>query len=135
MKKVLISLGAVSLLGAVSHNAQADSIYGGWSDDKGYFTLKTDENPQVMRAYSATNTPQHTGKKESRTVNGTSQFRANGTTIWKGRHYTTARMESYGDVVLTTSGRVYGTDKTNAISPWWKFIPDVDYHARTYYGR
>lgn len=36
--------------------------------------------------------------------------------------------------ILTDSGRQWGTDGTEAISPWWSFNGDTLGSARTYYG-
>ena len=41
--------------------------------------------------------------------------------------------DSDGDV-LKDSGRVWGQDNTEAISPYYKYNPDIADKARTYYG-
>lgn len=106
---------------------------GGWSEEDGYFV-----NPQAyskaMEDGTTYASPKHTGKAEERTHNGTSQKRAHGWTTWVGKyHYTRARMEDWG-AILTDSGRQWGTDGTEAISPWWSFNGDTSGSARTYYG-
>lgn len=106
---------------------------GGWSEENGYYV-----NPQAfskaMEDASTYSSPKHTGKAEERTYNGTSQKRAHGWTTWVGKyHYTRARMEDWG-AILTDSGRQWGNDGTEAISPWWSFNGDTLGSARTYYG-
>ena len=106
---------------------------GGWNEESGYYV-----NPQafskVMKSAKASSNAKHTGKAESRTHNGTSQKRAHGWTTWVGKyHYTRARMED-GSSILTDSDRVWGTDGTEAISPWWSFDKVTTGSARTYYG-
>ena len=49
------------------------------------------------------------------------------------KNLTRARMEDWG-AILTDSGRQWGTDGTEAISPWWSFNGDTLGSARTYYG-
>ena len=74
---------------------------------------------------------------ESNAVGGWSEedgYFVNGWTTWVGKyHYTRARMEDWG-AILTDSGRQWGTDGTEAISPWWSFNGDTLGSARTYYG-
>lgn len=97
---------------------------GGWSEDEGYYTNV------LTRA-----TVKHTGQRESKSIDGNTNYRAHGWTTWSGvYHYTTARMEGSNSVVFTTSGRQWGSNGTEAISPWWKWKPDVSNYARTYYG-
>ncbi len=61
-----------------------------------------------------------------------------GWTTWVGvYHYTRAQMTATWDAsdVFTDSGRQWGDDGTEAISPWLKFNPDNDNGiARTFYG-
>lgn len=138
----ILSLGLVLALNPVTTFAaepetsvvtSESNAVGGWSEEDGYFV-----NPQAyskaMEDGTTYASPKHTGKAEERTHNGTSQKRAHGWTTWVGKyHYTRARMEDWG-AILTDSGRQWGTDGTEAISPWWSFNGDTSGSARTYYG-
>ena len=138
----ILSLGLVLALNPVTTFAaepetsvvtSESNAVGGWSEEDGYFV-----NPQAyskaMEDGTTYASPKHTGKAEERTHNGTSQKRAHGWTTWVGKyHYTRARMEDWG-AILTDSGRQWGTDGTEAISPWWSFNGDTLGSARTYYG-
>lgn len=138
----ILSLGLVLALNPVTTFAaepetsvvtSESNAIGGWSEEDGYFV-----NPQAyskaMEDGTTYASPKHTGKAEERTHNGTSQKRAHGWTTWVGKyHYTRARMEDWG-AILTDSGRQWGTDGTEAISPWWSFNGDTLGSARTYYG-
>ena len=72
--------------------------------------------------------------------NGTTNARAHGWTTWVGQyHYTRARMTKWSDEteIFTDSMRQWGTDGTEAISPWYEMRPDLGKDkgmARTYYG-
>ena len=108
------------------------NVVGGWSEEEGYFYS------QPAMTYSEA---KHTGRKDSEVYNGTTRQRAHGWTTWVGKyHYTRARMEHSGlfcSGVITDSGRVWGWDGTEAISPWVYFDPDnccACGSARTYYG-
>lgn len=111
--------------------------YGGWDETRGNYINKLMKADSLLSAAVAASTPQHTGKRESKVINGTDNYRAHGWTTWVGMyHYTRARMEGDGSTVLTDSGRIWGLDGTEAISPWLAFNPNtygVGY-ARTYYG-
>lgn len=118
---------------SVTTNTLESTAVGGWSEESGYYV-----NPQAFsratKYVSTYSSPKHTGKAETRTYKGTSQKRAHGWTTWVGKyHYTRARMEDWG-TVLTDSGRKWGNDGTEAISPWWSFNGDTLGSARTYYG-
>lgn len=110
--------------------------FGGWDEARGNYTNKLIKADALLSAAVAS-TPKHTGKRENKEINGTDNYRAHGWTTWVGKyHYTRARMEGDGSTVLTDSGRIWGNDGTEAISPWWAFNPNtygVGY-ARTYYG-
>lgn len=104
---------------------------GGWSEETGYY-INSEAYSKVME--SRKSTPKHSGTDESRRPGGELHRRAHGWTTWVGEyHYTRARMESWG-TVLTDSGRQWGYDGTEAISPWWVFNGDTAGSARTYYG-
>jgi len=112
--------------------------YGGWDELRGNYTIEFNQANSILSA--AASTPQHDGCRETDDSTSTTRYRAHGWTTWTGvYHYTTARMEGDGNVVINTSGRVWDTDRdgtTDAISPWYSFNPDtygVGY-ARTYYG-
>lgn len=134
---LVLSLNPVTTFAAeletvVTVSDESNAI-GGWSEESGYFI-----NPQAyskaMEDGITYSSPKHTGKPEERTHNSTTQRRAHGWTTWVGKyHYTRARMEDCF-VILTDSGRQWGTDGTEAISPWWSFNGDTLGMAKTYYG-
>lgn len=146
--KTIVSLLVISLCVTISYPAFADGsdvdVYGGWDEDTGYFKTVSDYQSSLkanssLYQSSTTSSPSHTGKREKTTINGTTHSRAHGWTTWVGvYHYTRARMEEHfpflEDIVLTDSGRIWGRDGTEAISPWWKFNQYVSDRARTYYG-
>ncbi len=112
--------------------AFGDSVMGGWVEGSGIWSAEL-----VSRAGN----PQHGGEKISEVHNGTTRERAHGWTTWVGKyHYTRARMEHdsiFCSGVITDSGRVWGTNGTEAYSPWVYFRPDACCAcggARTYYG-
>lgn len=78
----------------------------------------------------------HGGEAQVETrVNGKKYKRAHGWTTWPGvYHYTRARIEK-GNTVVTDSFRVWGSNGTEAYSPWAAFTtwgsPGT---AKTYYG-
>lgn len=136
-----LSLGLISSFNPLTTHATGFSVesdseataIGGWSEEDGYF-INPEAFSKALGEVSTYATPKHTGKAEERTYNGTSQKRAHGWTTWVGKyHYTRARMEDWG-TVLTDSKRQWGTDGTEAISPWWSFNGDTLGSARTYYG-
>ena len=119
--------------------AEGGTEYGGWIEGEGYYTTQSDQ----ISTLAATATPMHTGQSEETVINGTTHKRAHGWTTWSGvYHYTTAQMEHNGlfcnGTVITTSGRVWGMNGTEAISPWAGFDSDACCghlgQARTYYG-
>lgn len=114
--------------------ANAEEL-GGWSEDSGSYTTEiTIPNEQMMiRAVK------HTGKAEEKSISGTTHKRAHGWTTWSGvYHYTTAQLERYwpGSGVNGTSGRVWGKNGTEAISPYKPYTKDSSPGAaKTYYGK
>lgn len=95
---------------AVSASEQQPQVYGGWSEEK--------------------------------TIKGRTNKRSHGWTTWKGvKHYTTARLEHYwpNKGAITSSGRKYGTGRSQAVTKWVPFNPNAKSNgygkARTYYGR
>lgn len=110
---------------------------GGWDEDTGYFInaeaySKAMNEDFLLRASS----PVHKGKRERSDYDGFTHYRAHGWTTWQGKyHYTRARMEDSDGDVLKDSGRVWGQDNTEAISPYYKYNPDVADKARHYYNK
>lgn len=141
-RKFLISLLALTLLFNVTPASAAtldntnNSIAGGWDEETGYFSTTSEYNKSLKSNVGIAATASHTGEREEKVINGTTNARAHGWTTWVGvYHYTRARMEDgWSDDILTDSGRVWGNDGTEAISPWLAFNPDVWDRARTYYG-
>lgn len=138
----VLSVGLISVLNPISVCAVEFSetfeelevnALGGWSEEDGYYkNLQAFSN--AVGDVGVCSTVKHSGKAEKRTYKDTTQKRAHGWTTWVGvYHYTGARMAD-GDTVLTDSGRQWGNDGTEAISPWWSFDGETLGSARTYYG-
>lgn len=118
------------------------NVYGGWDEETGYFDNASEYNEYLDGNLNlkASSPDSHRGKREKKVISGTTNARAHGWTTWEGYyHYTRARMEDYtpffGTTILTDSGRKYGWNKTEAISPWWKYEDGIPGRAHTYYGR
>ena len=112
--------------------ASSPAVVGGWTEEDGVFYS------QPVATYSEA---RHSGRKDSEVYYGTTRERAHGWTTWVGEyHYTRARMEHASILcsgVIADSGRVWGWDGTEAISPWVYFNPSnccACGSARTYYG-
>ncbi|WP_396599853.1 hypothetical protein [Frigoribacterium sp. R86507] len=137
MKKFNISLAVAAItFGALALPAGAASAadLGGWQEGSGaYSTAPSELSVSEVAPFASV---RHTGQAEEKVVSGTTNKRAKGWTTWVGvYHYTTAQMERSGSVA-TSSGRQWGTNGTQAISPWLKATPNLGKgSARTYYGR
>lgn len=129
-KKLVQLLAGFALLIGFSNSALAtpslpdETVKGGWSEDKGYFsTAERTISP------SAEVIVDHVGWTEK---NSWGAERAVGTTWWKETyHYTRARMELPGGNAVTDSGRQYGYENTYAASPY----AASTYMGKTYYGK
>jgi len=138
MKNELIAATTTALLTAalmVPAVRAGATESGGWDEATGSFT--TDSEVGDAPASSA-RILDHRGIAETTTIGGTTHERAHGWTTWTGvTHCTTARRENCsGSVVYNSSGRRYGTNGTEAISPWRAATPNTGTgSARTYYGR
>ena len=137
MKKFNISLAVAAItVGTLTLPAGAASAadLGGWEEGSGAYS--TDPSEPSVRGAASIASVQHTGQAEEKVVSGTTNKRAKGWTTWVGvYHYTTAQMERSGSVA-TSSGRQWGTNGTQAVSPWLKATPSLGKgSARTYYGR
>lgn len=129
-------MGTISFAGEV----------GGWNEESGYFesttdyekTMMTDKSLFSAEMMTARSAVKHTGKREEKVINGTTNSRAHGWTTWMGvHHYTRAQMTAWSDAsnVFTDSQRQWGDDGTEAISPWYKASEYGDNgKARTFYG-
>lgn len=113
--------------------------FGGWDEEIGEFVIISDQEIPVSKGVAGimSSTPRHSGTSEQKIINGTTNKRAHGWTTWTGEyHYTTAQMEDrflwFEPRILTTSGRAWGWNGTEAISPWWAFDGDTLGSARTY---
>ena len=157
MKKITSTIVAIALAasGAILTTPAASAAdIGGWSEGSGAFyqpqaltTVAAD--PIVAQTFAARTlaaaaaaTPRHTGKAETKVINGTTHKRAHGWTTWAGTyHYTTARLEHTwpNSGVIATSGRKWGTGGTEAVTGWVAFNPNLPSSghgsARTYYGK
>ena len=124
-----IAIGALALPAGAANAADM----GGWDENTGSFSTTT--SVQTARVAAAAAAPNHRGEAEEKVISGTTNKRAKGWTTWVGQyHYTTARMEN-GSTVLTTSGRQWGTNGTQATSPWFKANTTIGKgSARSYYG-
>jgi len=138
MKKKIVTATTAALLTAallVPAVPASATDRGGWDEETGTFTTSAGGNDEGSSSARILN---HRGTGETTSIGGTTHKRAHGWTTWTGvRHYTTARMENYsGSVVYNSSGRRYGTNGTEAISPWRAATPNTGPgSARTYYGR
>ena len=131
---VLLNCG--SLVTAAT-NISNERVSGGWDEKTGYFSTVSEYNKARSTAHLASSSkPVHKGKKESKEIDGTTNYRAHGWTTWTGKyHYTRARIEEWlFDTIYSDSERVWGYDSTEAISPWWPVDPNAWFIARTYYG-
>lgn len=141
-KKVMGVLAAAAVsLSLIPGMAFASSpvILGGWSEDG------TVVEAQAVDGIATLSEPHHYGEaQQSTNSQGTTIKRAHGWTTWSGvYHYTTAQMEHDGifcnGKVITSSGRQWARNGTEAYSPWATFNPDLCCgnlgQARTYYGR
>lgn len=103
-----------------------DDAVGGWVEGEGYWTSK--DNYEIRKSSSPTS---HQGWKQVRERSGGKQYRAVGVTQWSKQHYTRAQMVGrVSGYVHADSYRVWGTDSTEARSPWIS----KNYQARTFYG-
>lgn len=123
---LLLSLAVVAI--ATPIIVKAD-VMGGWSEENGTVSSS-------FARMSARATVRHTGRAEEKTISGTGYKRAHGWTTWsKVKHYTTAQLET-GGRVNGTSGRIWGTGGTEAVSPYKPYTKNGSPgSARTYYGR
>jgi hypothetical protein len=142
-KKIMKAVFAVAIVCAIpASSALADSggVRGGWSEVEGSFTVQAEQS-QLLPTARAAGTVQHTGKSETKSINGTTHKRSHGWTTWSGvYHYTTAQLEHYWphSGVIRTSGRVWGWNGTEAMTSWTAFNHDAPSNgygaAKTYYG-
>lgn len=127
---------SVALDSTASTSIEDNSIAGGWSEDEGLYI-----NLDFSGALARSSTVKHTGKAETKTINGTGHKRAHGWTTWQGvKHYTTAQLEINNlfqkKTINGTSGRKWGYSGTEAVSPWKPYSKFGDPgQARTYYGK
>ncbi|ARJ73232.1 MULTISPECIES: hypothetical protein [Bacillus] len=74
----------------------------------------------------------HKGWTETKAGSNIMYKRAVGQTTWKGKyHYTRAQVVAFWGTVDADSGRVWGKDKTKAVSPWT--VSDFTV-SKTFYG-
>lgn len=133
------SLAIIMAFGAAT--AVAYPITGGWSEEGGYF-YESSQAQQGGSSVSLLSTPQHTGKADTKVIDGTTNKRSHGWTTWVGvRHYTLARLEHNGLFCsgIIASKRNTGVGGTEAKTVWKPFNPNACCDgfggARTYYGR
>lgn len=137
---LVVGVALICTLAPISKAHATENEIGGWSETSGYFAEDSgaNENTGIVLAKKKS-TVKHTGKCEKKNIKGTDNKRAHGWTTWVGvKHYTVARIEHnfpYSGVIKT-SGRIWGKNGTEAISPWNPFKPNDDWGiAKTYYGR
>lgn len=94
-----------------------ESVRGGWIEGEGYWSNVNDQEIGIFAEPD-----NHTGWKEVDESGDDNKYRAVGSTNWEGeRHYTRARMKGHlTGYLYADSGRVYGTDHTEAKSDWTK---------------
>lgn len=139
--KIVAAACAVALMCSIpSLSAMADTgnDIGGWSEDQGVYATQAMQAESVTGAKSS---PRHWGQTDWATFNGTTHKRAHGWTNWSGvYHYTTAQLEHHwpNSGVIASSGRQWGWNGTEAVSPWVGFRPNATSNgygqARTYWG-
>ncbi|WP_156897735.1 hypothetical protein [Paenibacillus massiliensis] len=152
-KRLLLAVPILALslfsIGSVTNAAEGtflgqtsglQGVYGGWSEDEGYFTIQPAISPNAITPFAPSAAPKwHKADIRSYSA-GASVIREYivATTEWPDAyHYTVAQYENkYNGNVQASSGRVYGMDQTTAISG------DVDgefrglyLKAKSYYGR
>ena len=135
-KWVLAGALTFSLSGTIVSSANVTieddpTIYGGWSEDTGYFTLRQDNGISSF----ATSNPIHRATKEYTRRGSAVYERVIADTTWPGvYHYSRARYESaISGRAEADSKRQWGVSKTQAISGWHP--GDLDWVAKTYYGK
>lgn len=135
-KWMLVGAFTLSMSGTMLSSANAvtlddPTIYGGWSEDTGYFTLRQDSGFSSL----ATSNPVHRATKDYTRRGSAVYERVIANTTWPGvYHYSRARYESaITGSEAADSGRVWGLGTTQAISGWHP--GDLDWVAKTYYGK
>ncbi|MDO5644599.1 MAG: hypothetical protein Q4G21_02750 [Dermabacter sp.] len=134
MKKLIntaVAFGfSAALVLGLAANANAETL--GWDED-----ASSNSAPSEI---SFRSNVKHTGKAEEKTIRGTTNKRAHGWTTWVGQyHYTRARLEK-GKKVTGDSGRKWGNNGTEAVSPWKPYYLlsgnlESPGSAKTYYGK
>lgn len=125
-----LSLSSTIFSSANAATENEGTIYGGWSEDTGYFNNFMEKSGISLFA----TTPNHTASKDYKTGGSLVYERVIADTTWKGEyHYSRARYEWHvSGSVESDSGRVWGNDVTKAVSGW----NSGDYVvAKTYYGK
>lgn len=135
-KWMLVGALTLSLSGTILSSADAvilddPTIYGGWSEDTGYFTLRQDSDISSF----AIGNPIHSATKDYTRRGSAVYERVIANTTWPGvYHYSRARYESaISGRAEADSGRVWGFGTTQAISGWHP--GDLGWVAKTYYGK
>lgn len=135
-KMIPLALSVGIILGSVAPSAlhaqsiDANGAIGGWSEKDGYFSITA-----VSSFIGIASTAKHTGYVEDVDRGNVLFSRAVGNTSWPGEyHYTRARFEGHitGNI-LGDSGRVWGTNATEAKSDWVDRYAS-DWVGKTYYG-
>jgi len=120
-------------------NTDLQGVYGGWSEDEGYFTVNSVTDPSIITTFAPSAAPKW-HKADIRAYNaGANTFMEYivATTEWPDAyHYTVAQYENrFTGSVSKSSGRVYGMDQTTAISGEVDNDSRVALSAKSYYGR
>ena len=144
-KKVFCGILLVALLvmsASATYEAEK-SVSGGWSESEGYYVNNFSEEMGSADLLASTRgTPaalpdSHTGERLTRIWNsgGDAEYAAHGETVWYYKyHYTNAQMESTSGEVLTTSGRQWDWNATQATSPYYRKGLFENTEAKTYWG-
>jgi len=118
-------------------NTGLQGVYGGWSEDEGYFTVNPVTNASIITTFAPSASPKsHRAEiKTYRESSTTIREYIVATTEWPDAyHYTIAQYENaFTGSVTASSGRVYGMDQTTAISG----TVDGEFNiqkAKSYYG-
>lgn len=118
---------------------ELQGVYGGWSEEAGYFTINSPLNRSAVAAFAPSAAPKW-HKADIRTYpNGGGSYWEYivATTEWPDAyHYTVAQYENkITGSVSKSSGRVYGMDQTTATSGEVTNDDKFFVMAKSYYGR
>ncbi|WP_285395801.1 hypothetical protein [Lysinibacillus sp. fls2-241-R2A-57] len=125
-----LSLGTIATANAAATEEEA-TIYGGWSEDTGYFSNFPQNDG--MSLFASDDGADHNATKERKNSGSTVMERTHAKTVWTGTHYTRARYEA-GKKVEADSDRQWNIGDTSKATSGWH-TGDLNWVAKSYYGR